>query len=146
MEQTSLPGTMQRVETELADKAVAQFFYSNGISFTAADTRVDSIYMAMIRAIKQAPASYVPPNQYKLAGSLLDTAYNDMLDKMKAYDPDGSIAEKFGISYTQDGWDSIDQLESALEDIGWSRAEGVPGKTRGSRIPSVFQHYVNAPL
>lgn len=62
----------------------------------------------MIRAIQAAPSSWVPPNCKKLAGPLLDSCWDSIQRDIKARDPNGELAKKFGISYTQDGWDAID--------------------------------------
>ena len=64
----------------------------------------------MVRAIQGAPANYVPPCRKKLAGPLLDKAHAQMHKDLIARDPDGHLAEKFGIAVTSDGWDSVDHL------------------------------------
>lgn len=64
----------------------------------------------MCRAIKLAGESYVPPNRNKLAGTLIDSCHKRLLAELKSRDPEGKLAKKFGITYTQDGWDSCDSL------------------------------------
>ncbi|KAL1528491.1 hypothetical protein AB1Y20_009834 [Prymnesium parvum] len=98
-------------ECELADKAVAKFFYMNGISFNVAGAGgVDSSFRDMCDAIRKTPTSWIPPNRKKLAGPLIDTCYSEMTKKLEERDADGGFADKFGYSYTQDGWDSVDHL------------------------------------
>lgn len=98
------------VEAQAADEAIASFFCSNGLSFAAAASQADSTYRAMVRAIQAAPPSYVPPNRNALATKLLDRLDEKIEQQICARDPDGLLAEKFGIAYTQDGWDSVDHL------------------------------------
>ena len=57
----------------------------------------------MVTAIQQAPRGYIPPNRKKLSGPLLDSCYEDMLRDAEKRDPDGLLADKFGIAYAQDG-------------------------------------------
>lgn len=97
-------------ETEVADLAIARFFYANALSFAAADHHQDSIYQEMVRAIRNTPASYIPPNRCKIAGALLDKCFDAMQKEIAARGEDGSSADKFGVAYTQDGWDSCDHL------------------------------------
>jgi len=58
-----------------ADKAIAEFMYANGISFSVASSEATSLYRTMVRAIQNAPAGYTPPTQKKLAGPLLDECF-----------------------------------------------------------------------
>lgn len=110
LKQQGLRSSFKAAEVDIADHAIADFFYANGISFSAADTAVDSLYMQMVRAIQAAPAGYVPPERKKLSHQLLDSSYDHMWRSIKQRDPSGVLAEKFGIAYTQDGWDSVDHL------------------------------------
>ena len=64
----------------------------------------------MVRAIQNAPPTYVPPNQKKLSGPLLDECYTNMWHTLNARDPDGLLKTKFGSTYVSDGWDSCDHL------------------------------------
>lgn len=101
---------LQAAEAAAADRAIAEFFYANGISFKPADPSPDSYYKRMVKAIQAAPTGYVPPNFNKLAGPLLDTCHLAMEKEIRARDADGSKAAKFGVTYAQDGWDSVDHL------------------------------------
>lgn len=110
LRQQSIKAGFKSVESTFADRAIAKFFYANGINFAAADCRTDSYYREMVRAIQLAPASYVPPNPIALAGPLLPEAHNKMADDIEARDKDGDLSRKFGVTYTSDGWDSCDNL------------------------------------
>lgn len=92
-----------------ADRLIAKFLYANALPFTVADSDPSSLYQQMIKAIKETPDSYVPPNAKKIAGPLLDECYENMWSEMKARDPDGVLRSKFGAAYVSDGWDSIDK-------------------------------------
>lgn len=63
-----------------------------------------------MRAIRAAPVGYTPPNRWALAGKLIDEVYSDVQHKIRAQDPTGSLKEQFGVTYSQDGWDSVDHL------------------------------------
>ena len=39
---------------------------------------------------------------------MLDNAYNQMQDAIKKRDSDNAMSERFGLTYTSDGWESID--------------------------------------
>lgn len=110
LKQLGIRTSLKTAEAEVADRAIANFFYANGIAFNIADPRVDSYFKAMCRAIKAAPEGYVPPNLNALAGPLLDSCYSSMQHAIQSRDKDGSIAKTFGITYSQDGWDSVDHL------------------------------------
>lgn len=107
LRQEGLKASFKNAEVTLANKAIAKFFYENGISFSAATSEPTSSYQQMIRAIQQAPSSFVPPTKKTLAGPLLDECYDDMLQNLKARDPEGKLALKFGAAYVSDGWDSV---------------------------------------
>ena len=64
----------------------------------------------MVKAIQKAPSTYVPPNSNKLGNELLDVCDESMWQKLKARDPDGQEAMKYGSAYVSDGWDSCDDL------------------------------------
>ena len=95
-------------EHAVADAAIARFMYATGISFAAADTTPGSYYRQMVDAVRATKCSYVPPNPAKVAGPLLDNAYNKMQDAIKKRDSDNAMSERFGLTYTSDGWESID--------------------------------------
>lgn len=110
-QQTGIREGFRSAECTLADKAVAQFFYANGISFTAAgDSEVDNQFRNMCDAIRRTPPSWIPPGRKKLSGPLIDSCYNDMTYQIDSRDAQGIFADKFGYSYTQDGWDSVHNL------------------------------------
>lgn len=110
LKQLGIKASFKSAETLAADMAIAKFFYGNAISFAAADSKSDSLYKDMIRAVKGTASGYTPPNFNAIAGPLLDACYSQMLNDMQARDPDGVLADRFGVSYTQDGWDSVDHL------------------------------------
>ena len=68
--QQSLGQSFGSAESDLADHAIAKFFYANGLSFAAADTSAGSYYRSMVDAIKGVRPSYVPPGAHKIASSL----------------------------------------------------------------------------
>lgn len=101
---------IKSAEAAAADAAIADFFYANAIGFSVASSESTSLYRTMVRAIQNAPRGYVPPNEKKLGGTLLDEGYQRMWRKMEARDPDGVLKDKFGSTYVSDGWDSCDHL------------------------------------
>ncbi|KAL1512287.1 hypothetical protein AB1Y20_005549 [Prymnesium parvum] len=89
---------------EAADKAIARFFYSNALPFSAASHHeADSYYREMINAVALAGSGYQPPGAHALGGRLLDSCYDEMESDIKARDPDGHTADKFGCTYVSDG-------------------------------------------
>ena len=110
LKQQCIRAGLKTSEVAAADLAIANFFYSNAIGFSAACNDEHSLYREMVRAIQKTPAGYVPPNRHKLAGPLLDEGYKSMWQKANARDPDGSLTEKYGSCYVSDGWDSCDHL------------------------------------
>merc|ERR1719262_1665519 len=64
----------------------------------------------MVKAIRKTPETYVPPGPSKLGGSLLEQCYKRMQEKIQARDADGERRRRFGLTYAQDGWDSVDKL------------------------------------
>ena len=58
----------------LADKAIANFFFANGLNFAAADHATASYYREMVVAIQNTPSGYVPPSRHALANRLLESA------------------------------------------------------------------------
>lgn len=67
LQQTSMKTSLQVAQTNVADQAIAQFFYANGLPFSCASTEADSYYKEMIAAIKNTPPSYSPPNASKIS-------------------------------------------------------------------------------
>lgn len=139
LRQLGIKAGFQSAEALAADKAIGNFFYANGLSFRAADPASDSYYKEMVRAIQQAPVGYVPPNYHKLAGALLDTCHASMMDKINGRDRDGIKASKFGITYAQDGWDSVDHLPlinsvymTASDGGVYLRSTDTSGKTKNA--------------
>ena len=108
--QTSVRTAFATAEVAAADSAIANFFYANGISFSAASSEETSLYRTMIRAIQAAPRGYVAPNRNRLAGPLLDESYNGMWRQLHNRDPNSVLKTKFGATYVSDGWDSCDHL------------------------------------
>ena len=91
-----------------ADKAIADFFYGNGIAFSAAGD--NELFRTMVQAIQNAPSGYVPPNRKRLSGPLLDECYESMWSRLHGRDPGDLLKKKFGATYVSDGWDSCDHL------------------------------------
>ena len=110
LKQQCIRAGIKSASTAAADLAIANFFYANAISFSAAHAEQDSLYRNMVRAIQAAPAGYIPPNDNKLSNELIDAGWDAMWHEMKARDPDGMIKNKFGSCYVSDGWDSCDNL------------------------------------
>ena len=110
LKQQCIRAGLKSAEVAAADAAIANFFFANGISFSAANSEATSLYRTMVRAIQNAPPNYVPPSNNKLSGPLLDDCYDSMWRTMDARDPDGSLKAKFGATYVSDGWDSCDHL------------------------------------
>lgn len=111
MQQLGIRSAFSEAECQLADASIAKFFYANGVSFNAAGSgEADAIFRQMCDAIRKTPATYVPPSRKKLAGPLLDQIYEQVQSDLLRRDADGALAEKFGYTYTQDGWDSVDHL------------------------------------
>lgn len=108
--QQSIRSGFRSAESEVADRAIAEFFYANALPFSIADTSVDSYYMQMVNALRATPSSYVPPSSKKIAGPLLETCHQRMLANIEARDANSVLSDKFGVAYTQDGWDSVDHL------------------------------------
>lgn len=108
LKQQGIRSGFRSAEIEVADLAIANFFYAHGIPFSVAGAgEANSHYKTMVNAIRNTPASYVPPNRFRLSGPLLDQCYDKMTE---AVTPDELLRAKYGIAYTQDGWDSCDHL------------------------------------
>ena len=111
LKQMGIKSGFRAAEAEVADQAVANFFYGHGISFNAAgDTGPSTLFTKMVRAIQSAPTGWKPPCRKKLAGPLLDTCHSQMQKDLADRDPEGLLAEKFGVAVTSDGWESVDHL------------------------------------
>ncbi|KAL1525296.1 hypothetical protein AB1Y20_020158 [Prymnesium parvum] len=110
LKQQCIHASLKTSEIAAADMAIADFFYMNGLSFSAADPSPGSVYQKMVEAIKHTPSGYVPPNHHKLGGPLLDDCYSRMWKDIAARDPDGKNKKAYGCTYVSDGWDSIDSL------------------------------------
>ena len=108
--QMSIRAGFRSSESTMADRAIAKFFYANAISFGAADTKPDSYYQEMVTAIQKAGPGYAPPNAKKLGGAMIDECQGEMEKKIAQRDEGGQVSDKFGITYTQDGWESCDHL------------------------------------
>jgi hypothetical protein len=103
--QQSLGQSFGAAESDLADQAIAKFFYANGLSFAAADPAAGSYYRNMVDAIKSVRPSYVPPGRQKIAGSLLESVHTRMEADIQKRDASGQLMERFGLTYTSDGWE-----------------------------------------
>eukprot|EP00966_Prymnesium_polylepis_P321600 7377905-Prymnesium_polylepis.1 len=110
LKQQCIRAGVHSAEVDAADKAIANFFYANALPFSAASSDQASLYRQMVKAIQKAPSNYVPPNNKKLGDELLDTCHESMWAQLKARDPDGAQALKYGSAYVSDGWDSCDDL------------------------------------
>ena len=65
--QQSLGQSFGAAESDLADHAIAKFFYANGLSFAAADPSAGSYYRLMVDAIKSArPTAMCPQEERRL--------------------------------------------------------------------------------
>ena len=108
--QMSVREGFRSAEATVADRAIAKFFYTNAISFGSADSAPDSYYREMVRAIQAAGPGYVPPAQDKLGGPLIDECHDEMQRNIAKRDEDCAVSDKYGMTYTQDGWESCDHL------------------------------------
>ena len=59
----------------------------------------------MMDAIKGVRPSYVPPGLHKIAGSLLESVHMRMEADIHRRDAAGQLSERFGLTYTSDGWE-----------------------------------------
>ena len=59
----------------------------------------------MVDAIKGVRPSYVPPGRHKMAGSLLESVHMRMEADIHKREADGQLSERFGLTYTSDGWE-----------------------------------------
>ena len=66
--QQSLGASFGIAQNDVADMAIAEFFFANGLSFAAADPSPGSYYHQMIATIKATTSGYVPPRSAKIAG------------------------------------------------------------------------------
>jgi len=57
--QQNIVAGLKGAETAAADGAIANFFYANGLSFSAAQTAPGSYYREMCEAIKSAPVGWI---------------------------------------------------------------------------------------
>lgn len=110
LRQQGIKAGFQEAAAAIADEAIANFFYSNALSFAAASTKADSYFRDMVAAIQKAPPGYVPPGPEKLSGPLLERRYAAVQKDLDARDAEGLLSSKFGCTYVSDGWDSIDHL------------------------------------
>ena len=107
--QQGIKAGFKMAECLIADEAIAKFFYANGIPFEVARASGgDSLYRDMVRAIQATPAGYIPPNNNKIAGPLLDSTYEHMWADINLRDADGDLAKPRSGSNT-----SITRLPSA---------------------------------
>ena len=153
LRQQGIKAGFQTAEVSVADEAIAKFFYANALSFGAADTSTDSYYREMVRAIQQAPSSYVPPNKRKIATRLLQSTYDATCKDIKNRDPYGLIARKYGRAYCSDGWDSCDNLPlinsaaiTANDGGQYLRSVDTSGRTKSAEycaalmIEDIYEH------
>ena len=108
--QQTLCQSLSAAESEVADCAIARFFYANGLGFAAADSQPGSYYRAMVDAIKATKPSYVPPSSNKIAGPLLDACHQHMEADIEKRDASGQLSERFGLTYTSDGWEDCNSM------------------------------------
>ena len=108
--QQSLGESWGKAENDVADAAIARFFYANGLSFAAADNREGSYYRQMIAAIKGSTSTYLPPSNVKIAGPLLDKCHQQMEADIEKRDGGGNLSERYGVTYTSDGWEDTNGL------------------------------------
>ena len=108
--QQTLGASFGSAESAVADAAIARFFFANGLSFGAAEADPGSYYRSMVQAIRNTPSTYIPPNFNKLAGALLESCHQTMEADVAKRDANGHLSERFGISYTSDGWEDCSGL------------------------------------
>lgn len=105
--QLTIAAATKQASKESADRAIARFFYANGIPFSVASHEADCYYRQMVAAIQSAGSGYVAPGAKTIGGRLLDDCYTEMLSDSAKQDPDSSMAIKFGRTYVSDGWEDI---------------------------------------
>ncbi|KAL1530345.1 hypothetical protein AB1Y20_001254 [Prymnesium parvum] len=114
MEQKTLLGSMKCAADEVADEAIARWFYANGISFNAASMEADSLYRdsgrIMITAIKRSSDGYTPPGRKILGGRLIETIHQSITKQIELNDDASQNKTRFGMTYLSDGWESCDSL------------------------------------
>lgn len=98
---------MRVASKHVADRAIANFFYANGLPFGNANCEVDSCYKQMVQAIIEAGPSYVPPSAHAIGGRLIADCHGQLLCSLKARDPIGSNAARFCETYVSDGWEDV---------------------------------------
>ena len=59
----------------------------------------------MVDAIKSVRPSYVPPGAHKIASSLLESVHMRMEADIHRRDAADQLSERFGLTYTSDGWE-----------------------------------------
>ena len=64
----------------------------------------------MVDAIKGTKPSYVPPSSNKIAGPLLDACHQHMEADIEKRDASGQLSERFGLTYTSDGWEDCNSM------------------------------------
>ena len=111
LRQQGIKAGFKSAEATVADNAIAKFFYAHGINFGAArDTASGTYYREMVAAIQAAGPTYVPPSSNALAGPLIDVCCNAVNAAIAKRDEGGAVSNKFGSTYTSDGWESCDHL------------------------------------
>ena len=110
LKQQCIRAGLRTSEVDAADKAITNFFYANALPFSAASTEPGSLYQEMVKAVRMAPSTYIPPNATKLGNELLEVCHTSMWQQLDKRDPEGQQALKFGSAYVSDGWDSCDSL------------------------------------
>lgn len=78
------------------DKRVARFIYAANVQFKGVEEK------EFVHLIEGLRPGYKPPNRKAIAGRLLDTIHEEVLDEMK-----GKISMKDTLVLTQDGWSSV---------------------------------------
>ena len=78
------------------DVQCARYFYSQNIPFVAAEGNEFKNFCSALRP------GYNPPNRKQLGGNLLDTVYDEVLEKTK-----DDLKNKDCVILTQDGWSSV---------------------------------------
>ena len=101
--QTKIPGlyASQQGGKEVADKAIARFFYANAIAFNAAESRY---FKEAVKAIAACGPSYVPPGRKPLGGTLLDKELADVQAKTSQLMKNCASQ---GVTLVSDGWTSV---------------------------------------
>lgn len=102
---TPTPGTIEaalQVSSNLStERAIANFFYENGIAFNVAES---PSFKEMLRAVQGDKSCIIPPTRRQLATKLLDAEVQRIRDRLGVA---FSTISRTGGTLSSDGWSSV---------------------------------------